>query len=247
MPAPARTLRSTPWLALLAAAACTPARPALDPALTREERLAVQGRDGWRIGQRVRFGEFEAGDVARDATRGGDASRTTATATRQTSRRRQQFRFALRGGTDTAPAFRGRCDVTLRARDRLLGSGVSVSEGYRQAVDCALDAADGARWRLALAETDTTRMGGSLAREDGQGPPFVVRPVARFEGTRLETARAVAWEFVLDGRALGAVAQTNGGSVVLPRRYGDEVRRTLAAASAALLLYDVLEAPATEP
>jgi hypothetical protein len=244
-----RTRRSPlPWLAAVATAAgCTPARPALDPALAPEERLAVQGRDGWRIGQRVRFGEFEAGDVARDATRGRDVSRTTPTATRQTSARRQQFRFTLRSAADSAPAFRGRCDVTLRARDRLLGNNVSVSEGYRQAVDCQLDAADGARWRLAVAETDTTRMGGSLAREDGQGPPFVVRPVTRFEGSRLETAGTVAWEFVLDGRALGAVAQANGGSVVLPRGYGEEVRRTLAAASAALLLYDVLEAPATEP
>lgn len=236
-------LRSAPWPALLAAAACTPARPALDAALAPEEVLAVKGRDGLRIGQRVRFGEFVAGDVSRDATRGRDDTRTTMTGTRTTQTRAERYAFTLRAEGDGAAAFRGRCEAALRTRDRQIGGGWSAVEQYRQTVDCALDAADGVRWRLALAESDSTKLGGTLRREDGQGPPFVVRPVARHAGAALDLPRAFAWEFVLDGRALGAVSHENGGSVVLPRRYGDEVRRTLAAASAALLLYYVLDAP----
>lgn len=229
-------------LAAALLAACATARPAVDPALASEERLAVAGRNGTRIGQTLRFGEFTADSVRRGLTRGDDRSSTGFDmVTRERARRRQGYRFALRSAADTTAAarWRGECAVTLEDRERRVGP-IVREERRRQDVACTLVAGDGARWRLALATNDSTRTQGTLTREDGQGPPFALRPITRFAGSAFNAPAPLGWEFALDGRALGAVEQANGGAVILPRRYGEEVRRALAAASAALLLFDDL-------
>ena len=229
--------------ALAALAGCTAARAPLDPVLAREERLAVQGRDGWRIGQRVTFGEFVAHDVARSGARGPSGERTGFDAvTRRSASRRQSYGFWLRATGDTtggAAVWRGECATAFDGAEDTQGPIVQRSRA-RQSVECRLRSTDGQRWRLSVAEDEREAMGGLLVREDAGGPPMTVRPITRLTGSSITLPRAVGWELVLDGRALGAVDPTNGGTVVLPRTLGTPFRRTLAAAATALLLFDDL-------
>ena len=206
------------------------ARLAVDPRLGEAAvSMAVEGANPRRWGANLAFGEFGAVDV-----RDGD---------------HLEWFFALgnlgAGGVKSASRLTvegpgGAVRVACLAERKVLARGsfsVDLAFGRKPVLTCGLEGPDGDRWLLAMTER-APDLGGVLQPADGGGAPLTVRSIHRLEGSRWPLAEPAGYEISVDGRAVAAVEVINRGRVWIDPSIDAETRHRIAAAAAALLLFE---------
>jgi hypothetical protein len=225
---------------LLLAAGCQKAQMRLPEPLAGAERLTVEGRQGWRAQQRLRFGPYETSRVRRSWTRGRDREIVPV----RQQRRQQRYDFVLREqGRDRWSVA---CDAWLLVADvRVAGATIEPVSTSELVCDLRSLDEDGRSWMLDLSETHERPLRGVLRRG---------RTELRVAGTDrldrgLPIGETAGYHLSLDDRPLAAVETLNEGSVWLSRSLEPELRGVVSATAAALLLFEDLREglPGAEP
>ncbi len=223
-------------LALLASApACATARMAVPAELSDAPELAVQGRQGWRIRQTLRFGDYAAGAISRSSTRTESDPRVLGS--RERARQRYHFRFR-EGETELWRVECANRAGVSRSRLPVVGE---VTHGDTASLECTLArAGEGTEvWRLALgAGRGGEEMRGTLS---GQAGRYELAPTAGLQGSRFQGGDETGYVFLDGGRPAAAVDVLGNGRVRLSPALDADRRGLLAAAAAAILLRDELE------
>lgn len=212
----------------LALAACQTARMPLPQELSASQRLSVEGRQGVKIRERLRFGTWEAADVDRSWIRGRDIPVQQL----ERNRRREELAFELReAGTRRATA---RCETSLLLQGIHLPRGGRIDPDDRSTVSCAIaPTGGGASWHLDLSERQGRTLEGVLRADATE---IQVSGTDRLEGGRLPAGFTTGYTLGVAGRTVAAVEVLNDGAVWLHPSIDPDVRAAVAAAAAALLL-----------
>jgi hypothetical protein len=225
----------TVLLALLPIAASARLKPAalrLPEELAAAERLPVSGRQGWKLLERLEFGDVRVGSVERSLTKGSDLGILFYAG----SRRRQSFGFTVHSGD--GPSWRGAAATNLRRR-ALEADGLSLAFREKTGFSARLvpaDRADGA-WTLELTQRWDGPLAGTLR---GAGREFVVRSSDRLAGTPLRLGEPAGYLVEDAGRAVAAAEVVGDGAVWLAPGLAAPDRAPVVAALASLLLFEEL-------
>jgi hypothetical protein len=219
-------------LAVLLLPACQTARMPIPDTLATSERMPVSGRQGLQVNQSLRFGPFEAHGVRRSWTRGRDRGATTVATQHE---RRQEYRFTLREAGEDHWFVACHAAALTVSIDIL---SVDFRPTDESAVYCNLQLLSdpSTSWTLDLRETRDRPLSGTLS---GGGERLAVSGTNRVDRA-LAMDATTGYEFRDADGVIGAVEVLNRGAVWLSGDLGAERRRTLAAASAALLLLEDL-------
>lgn len=229
-----RTARGSACLvALSLAGGCATARMELPADMAAVEPIAVQGRQGFRVREGLRFGGYSAVDVRRSWTSGRDV-RIDAYAREQ---RAQEYGFTLR--ENDVPRWTVECEARVFVQGVEV-VGVDVLKDDRSSLDCQLEPAGGGDgWRLGLEEERERPLSGALSGPDGR---YDVVGTNHIEGGVVPASQTTGYELRSGERVVGAVEVISGGAVRLRPELGAPERTLLAAAAAALLLLEDLRA-----
>jgi hypothetical protein len=214
------------------ASGCASARMPLPEGLEGAHGMEVEGRQGLRVRERLRFGAYEAGAVKRSWVRGSDWRILVF----EREKRDQTFSFTLAEGGDSR--WRADCRTRLRTRGIEIG-GVEMRAEDRSALDCSLLSTDGERWILSLTEQRDSPLAGTLSSD---GRSFEVAGSNRLEGSRLPVEGASGYELRDGDRVAAAIEVLNDGRVWIVAPHDQAL---LAATAAALLLVEDLRATLT--
>lgn len=198
--------------------------------LAAGDRWAVEGRQGLKLRETIRFGPYEAGSVRRSWTR----ERDRGTDAVEHLERRQSYSFTLReNGVD---AWLVKCETALE-RGAVRTPIVDLDLRNRSRLSCALTEAVGsATWLLTLSEDRERPLEGRL---DGDAYTYAVRGTSKLQKSL--PGASTSGYFVADAEgAVAAVEVVNRGSVTLHASLESGTRSLLSAASAALLLLEEL-------
>jgi len=218
----------------VAAAGCSTARIPVDETLASGEYLAVEGRQGWKIHERITFGSYVTENVDRSWTRGSGF----AIGEVEMNRRRQTFSFTFSdAGT---PLFAVACEVRLR-HGEVNTPVVDVEFRNRSTLDCSLDSMgtgqyDRISWTLSLEEYGEKPLTGLLSSHGGA---FDVRGTNKLKGG-LPASYTTGYYVRRDGRDIGAIEVVNDGAVRIKADLSASDKHAVAAAGAALLLLEDL-------
>ncbi len=207
--------------------------------LAQAPRLSVQGRQGWKLTEQLKFGDFSVHDVQRSITKGGDLQIIFY----EGSKRRQTFGFTLsEGGT---PLWRRAAATNLHRRALESDDGFEIELRNKSgfAVRLSPVAATDKVWTLELTEKGESPLQGTLS----QGYQVIaVRGTNRLAGTPFPLGDTSGYVFESDGRAVAAVEVINDGAVWLSPNIDPALRTPVTAAISALLLFEELRATLLE-
>jgi len=212
-------------------AACESARVSIPSELSGVERLPVEGRQGWRINQRIRFGGYETTNLERSWVKGKDFKFSAY----ESAKRREQFGFVL---TESGQERLGSsCEATLSQRT-LRSEVVDVDLRNRSAVFCSLfPSGEAARdWTMSLEEAGEKPLAGEL---HVGGLSYVVEGTRQLAGG-LRAGETSGYSISRDGHAVAMVEVIGDGSVVISPKCTADERVNLATAATALLLVEDL-------
>lgn len=202
----------------------------LPEGLAAAERWPVQGRQGWKIHERLNFGPYAAEDVDRSWTRGRDRE----VALYEGNDREQHYSFVL--NEQGSATWLVKCRSGLEKR-MVATPAVDVNLKNRSNLDCAITVADGSEtWLLTLTESNERPLEGFL--ENGSRR-FDVRGTNALEGS-LPVPQTSGYHISDGTRVVGAVEVVNNGAVVLDGSLDVSTRSMLSAAATALLLLEEL-------
>lgn len=207
---------------------CRTARMPLPETLATAERYPVEGRQGWKVHEQLRFGPFEAHGIERSWVRGGDLEVIGL----EFNRRGQQYAFTLH--EDGHARWEVACEASLRRRI-IDGEDIETTLRDRSRLDCTFRTAGAAHWTLALTDRRDRPLEGSL---EGAGGTFVVRGTRKLQGG-LPADFTTGYEILVEQRPVAAVEVVGDGAVWLST---DDERSVMAAVAAALLLLEDLRA-----
>jgi hypothetical protein len=231
-------------LAALALSACAPAAIPVPTELSAAPKMEVSGRQGWRVGQRVRFGPYGTERVRRSPTVIEEYPGLVST------RGEHSQYYSFRLTEDGAVVARVGCvaEATARAgRVPVIGEVTSLS---RASLQCSLSPSEATstaddEWTLLVETRNDRPLEGTLSGEAGR---FEVEGTSRIEGGASACCNTSGYYLRRDGRPVGAVEVINQGAVWLETGLSGEERRMLAGAAMALLLHEALgEDYTTEP
>lgn len=199
------------------------------------ERLPVKGRQGWKIIERVQFGDCDVYEVRRSLTKGGDL-RISRLAFYEGSKRRQTFGFTLAG--PRRAVWHGGAAINVR-RHSLQSDGFEIELRDKAGFGARLepDGAPGDGWTLDLTETLDRPLKGTLKRGDRT---IVVTGTNKLAGTPLPLDETTGFVFETGGRPVAAVEVINDGAVWISQAIDAGERAPVTAAIAALLLFEEL-------
>lgn len=213
------------------------------PAAAREARLAVDtqlaasasampvdGANPRRWGTDLSFGEFRAVGV-RD---GDHLEWFFAVGNLGTGAAKSASRLTLEGPS-------GAVRVECLAKRSVLARGsfsVDLALGKKPLMMCGLDGPDGDRWTLTLTERAPDLSGAIQPAEGIGGERLEVRSIHRLEGSKWPLAEPPGYEISKSGRVVAAVEIINRGRVWIGSDLDEATRQRVAAAAAALLLFE---------
>jgi hypothetical protein len=213
---------------------------ALPPSLAAQGTAwPVEGRQGFQLRERIRFGTYEATDVSRGWTRSmslqlGPYGRYKAG---------KRFEFTLR--EPDAPAWQATCatDLDHQSLSTFISEvrlGVTVGLTFKRSFTALLQREGGGTpWKLLLVQgASDPCLHGVLT--DGV-TSIAVAGTQALEGSPIPLGEASGYVFSVQGEPIGAVEVINDGAVWLLPGAAPDWRSTMAAASAALLLYRELK------
>lgn len=203
--------------------------------LAQASRLPVQGRQGWKLTERLNFGDFSVHDIQRSITKGSDLQILFY----EGSKRRQTFGFTLSDG-GTSP-WRGAAATNLHRRALASDDGFEIELRNKSgfAVRLSPVAATEIFWTLELTEKGEKPLQGTLS----QGNQLItVKGTNRLVGTPFPLGDTTGYVFESGGRAVAAVEVINDGAVWLSPGLDPALRTPVTAAISALLLFEELRA-----
>jgi hypothetical protein len=207
--------------------------------LSQTPRLTVQGRQGWKLTERLKFGEFSVHDVQRSLTKGGDLQILFY----EGSKRRQTFGFTLsEGGT---PLWLGAAATNLHRRTLESDDGFEIELRNKSGFAVRLSplaAADKA-WTLELTEKREKPLQGTLSQGN---QVILVQGTNLLAGTPFPLGETSGYVFESGGRVAAAVEVINDGAVWLSPGLDPTLRAPVTAAISALLLFEELRATLPE-
>lgn len=218
---------------LAAAVGCRTAHMPITAELGQADRLAVQGRQGWKINETITFGPFQAVDIDRSWVRGGDFEFKAYEA----NSRRQQFSFVMSdNGREQLGAS---CEVNLGAQT-IRTDVVDVELRNRSDVFCSLYPSGMAArdWVMNLQEKGDNPLKGFLEVDDRT---YEVMGTNKLQGG-LPAETTSGYTIRTQGRVVAAVEVIGDGAVVLAAGLDEEERALLTATAAALLVVEDLRA-----
>jgi hypothetical protein len=234
-----RSARSLLVLAPLLVGACATAHMAVPEGLEPQAALPVHGRNGFRPGHALSFGDFRVDGVSRSSPRTSRESHAVGDGAHLrlgAESADQRLRFRLREG-DGAPwrAWCGQNAAQGRSRLPVVGE---ITHGFRASLACTVvpEADSAALWHLDLAEDRAAT--GTL---QGGGATFQVVSTDHLEGSRMRTMDATGYVFRRDGRAVAALDVLGAGAVRIDPALPPEQRAAIAASMVALMLRADLE------
>lgn len=220
-------------LLVVSAAGCTTARMPVGDTLTTSERLTVEGRQGWKIHERITFGPFATADLDRSWTKGSGLVINEV----ETNRRRQTFSFTLTEAG--ASLYAVACEVRLR-HGEVNTPIVDIEFRNRSKLDCSVKPTETAghtpAWTLVLEERGEEPLAGTLSSRDAD---FDITGTNKLSGG-LPVSFTTGYYIRREGRDIGAVEVVNDGAVRLGAGDPGSERQVVAAAAAALLLHEDL-------
>lgn len=250
---------------LLGVIACSPAKIAVDDAgWDQKEELAVKGRNGFLIKQKLSFGEFKTTTVKRSWTKGSSwgfgigVNDWVEQVGIEFSRRKQTVRFHLTDATGnesqvTALAKARWTDLTIGRNPNsalniigdLLQIGDAGSSTYAVRIATSQNAEP---WEMIIdnnaAQRNAKTYKGVLAK--GKSEYYIITPVYKLmnkqgKAVALPFGGSVGFEFQKpDGETVAAVSLIDNGVVYFNKLSTDE-KFLLANAAAALLLQQQLD------
>ena len=209
------------------AAGCQSARMPLPDSLASTEHLAVHGRNGVKIKERLAFGPFEARSIDRSWTRGIGLTAVPL----ELSRRKQTYAFDLH--EDGAMRWRTACEIRLYSN--IVDPGpVDLVLVDQSTLTCNFNA-PGGRWTLTLTGEYEQPLSGILAGG---------RTALHVSGTRglrggLPAETTTGYTILQAGRSVAAVEVLGNGAVWMDTASSEDPT-LLAALAAALLLAEDL-------
>lgn len=207
----------------------------LPDALATVERLPVQGRQGWKLTERIEFGGFAVHGVQRSLSKGGDLGLSIPGLAYEGSKRRQTFLFRVDGPGVTG--WRGAAATNLRRRALDVGFDIELRNQSGFMTLLSPDAAPDEAWSLNLTEKRERPLTGTLSRGDRV---IAVKGTNRLAGTILPLGETTGYIFEADGRTLAAVEVINNGAVWLAPDLDPALRAPVTAAISSLLLFEEL-------
>ncbi|HET6764411.1 MAG TPA: hypothetical protein VFH27_12085 [Longimicrobiaceae bacterium] len=212
---------------------------AVPEGLEPQAAMPVHGRNGFRPGHDLAFGEFRVDQVSRSSPRTSRESHAIGDGARYRlggETADQRLRFRVREGA--GQPWRAWCGQSAAQERSTLPVVGEITHGYRASLSCTVvpEADSAALWHLDLAEGR-----GAAGTLQGGGASFQVVSTERMDGSRIRTADATGYVFRLDGRAVAAVDVLNGGAVRMDPSLPAEQRAAIAASMVALMLRADLE------
>lgn len=216
------------------AAGCSTAQTALREDRPTAEWLAVQGRQGLKIKEQIRFGPYATDRIDRSWTRGPGL----AVGPLDWQKRRQTFAFTLQ--EEGAEAWLVDCSARLRRTSIDVGVG-EVEAGNRSALACTLRAAgaEGPEAHLELDETRERPLAGTLHHA---GQTWRVDGTDDVAGGLRMRGTTTGYALAHGGTVRAVVEVLNDGAVWLDPALARADRGLLAATAAVLLLAEDLRA-----
>jgi hypothetical protein len=207
----------------------------LPDALAQTDRLAVHGRQGWKLLERLEFGDCHVHDVRRSLSKGGDLGLSVPGLAYEGSKRRQTFLFKL-SGADSSP-WRGAAATNLRRRALDVGFDIELRNKSGFMALLSSDALPDDTWTLDLAEKRERPLAGTLSRNS---EVITVTGTSRLAGTFLPLGETSGYVFESRGKPVAAVEVINDGAVWLAPDLDPALRAPVTAAISALLLFEEL-------
>lgn len=207
----------------------------LPDGLASAERLPVHGRQGWKLLERLEFGDFRVHDVRRSLSKGGDLGLSVPGLAYEGSKRRQTFLFKLSGAE--ASAWSGAAATNLRRRALDVGFDIELRNKSGFMALLSSDALPDDTWTIDLAEKRERPLAGTLSRN---GEVITVTGTNRLAGTFLPLGETSGYVFESRGKPVAAVEVINNGAVWLAPDLDPTLRAPVTAAISALLLFDEL-------
>ena len=218
--------------------ACTTPQMRVDPGLeSNSPGYLVEGRQGWQVNQRLRFGDYYTGPVSRSWTRGYDIPIVV-----RFSGAKESLSFDLFDSTGQNAAVRcmGKLtekdllvlhkyfDINIQTKDAFTGS--VIVEQSKQ-IDFFVSN---------LNQDNTFRKVGGAIR--GEGMDIVIRPVTQLaDGSTMLGNRVPGLEMVQSGQVVGAVELLNQGRIWLANDLPAAHKLVIGGVATALLLRSDLE------
>lgn len=208
-----------------------PAAMRLPEELSSVERWEVEGRQGWKLLERLSFGDFRIHGVERTLTKGGDLQILSY----QGSKRRQSFGFTL--SEHGEPAWSGAAATNLRRR--AVDVGFQVELRNKSGLVARLNPVDEPTtvWTLDLTERFERPLSGTLHQGRHN---VVVKGTNALARSPLSFDDTTGYVFQILGRAVAAVEVLNRGAVWIAPDLEPELRGPIVAAIGALLLFEEL-------
>ena len=231
---PSRRAALAGALLLPALAGCSVARMELPASLAAAPVYAVEGRNGFKIEERLAFGPWRTTAVERSWT----SSPSLRINQVEWARSKQRYAFTMqREGT---AAWRGRCEAGARSFGVHVAGGVAGPDD-EAGLRCELEGGDGMAPGTLTLDARADAAGEGLL--SGGEERLTVRGTRRLEGGALPADGTTGYTITDDaGAPLAAVEVINEGSVRLSGSLEPARRDGLAAAAVALLLLEDLRA-----
>jgi len=199
------------------------------------ERMPVKGRQGWKIVERVQFGDCDVYEVRRSFTKGSDL-RVGRVLFYEGSKRRQTFGFTL-AGPDGAVWHGGAATNVRRHALERDGFEIAMRDKSGFAAHLEPDTSPGDGWTLELTETFDRPLKGTLSRGSRT---LLVTGTNKLAGTPFPLDETTGYVFESDGKPVAAVEVINNGAVWIPPAIDAADRAPVTVAIAALLLFEEL-------
>lgn len=212
-------------------AALPPARMELPPALATTAPHPVTGRQGWKIGQELRFVGTRVYDVERGLTKGPDLRILVY----DQSRRRQLYSFRLADAAGLA--WIGDCEAFVRKQRLTVGVEIELRNASMLGARFTSARDPDITWEMKLSEAGETALTGTLTHDQ---LVLDVRGTNRLSGSPLPLDETTGYTIEQDGRVLAAVEVINDGAVWFADDLPVDLRGPATAALSALLLFEEL-------
>lgn len=204
--------------------------------LGEAERLAVSGRQGWKLTERLKFGSVTVHDVTRSLTKGSDLKfGADKLAFYEGSKRRQTFGFLV--SDNGILTWRGAAATNLHRR--AVERGIEIELRNKSGFSATLTSATHPEtvWTLELTESSERPLKGTLKRGDRV---IDVEGTNRLAGTRLPLGETTGYTFRDGGTTQAAVQVINDGAVWVADNLAEDQRGPVLTAISALLLFEEL-------
>ena len=221
-----------PACAVLFLVGCRSAQMPLADEFTGAQRLDVEGRQGFKIKENLRFGTFDAVEIDRSWVKGSDLQIMMY----EGNKRFQRYNFLVREAGQ--PRWRVECEAFLRERTVTVRT-VDIDVVNRSSLTCQAsdEGSASTTWSLRLTEREQQALTGTL---EGAGSPIYIAGTKELAGG-LPGETESGYTISNAAGPVAAVEVVNNGAVWFLEDQGPP-EDILAAAAAALLLLEDLRA-----